>query len=281
MDQPTMDGINTFVVAQAVKQAGVTVALSGLGGDELFAGYPSFRRALYLRRLAAVPHSLRASAAALGRAASHDSAKRQKFWRMLAGDCSPRSAYTISRELFTSSEIHALLSEVDGRPPASPMNSPDDTVNAVSAYELQSYMANTLLRDTDQMAMAHGLEVRVPFVDAKVVEFVLGLPGCWKLAGQRPKPLLLDALNNQLPEAIWRRPKMGFTLPFERWMVSSLRAELDETLGASPVLRRIGIETEQVKAIWQRFAADPRRQTWSRPWALYVLERWCALNEID
>lgn len=281
MDQPTMDGINTYVLSNAVKEAGVTVALSGLGGDELFAGYPSFRRARHLKKLAAIPQSLRESAAALGHAAFNGSARRQKFWRMLESDCSARAAYTISRELFTSAEIHALLAGANGGPENHSPNGRADVVNAVSLYELQGYMANTLLRDTDQMSMAHALEVRVPFVDGAVVDYLLGLPGDWKIDRQRPKPLLLDALENQLPEIVWRRPKMGFTLPFERWMLSSLQGELESTLARPEALSQIGIAADGVYSAWRRFIDHPRRQTWTRPWTLYVLERWCALNEIN
>jgi len=280
MDQPTMDGINTYVVSNAVKEAGVTVALSGLGGDELFAGYPSFRRAYHLKKLAVIPQSLRESAAALGQAAFNGSARRQKFWRMLESDCSARAAYTISRELFTSAEIHALLSGADGGMECESTSGRADIVNAVSMYELQGYMANTLLRDTDQMSMAHGLEVRVPFVDAAVVGYILGLPGSWKIDRQRPKPLLLDALDNQLPEIVWRRPKMGFTLPFERWMLASLRDELESTLARPGALSQIGIAADGVYSAWRCFVDHPQRQTWTRPWTLYVLDRWCALNQI-
>src|SRR5439155_25865024 len=92
----------------------------------------------------------------------------------------------------------------------------DDPVNAVSMHELRGYMENTLLRDTDCMSMAHSVEVRVPFVDAEIVRFVLSLPGNWKLNGdRRQKPLLQDALGDLLPPEVMHRPKMGFTLPFK------------------------------------------------------------------
>ena len=279
MDQPTMDGINTYVIAEAVKQAGVTVALSGLGGDELFAGYPSFRRALRLRKLSGVPRALRTPIARLG-STTAGSARRQKFWRMLASDTSARAAYRISRELFSAAEIDALMPESRAcLAPASSAND-GDIVNAVAACEFYGYMTNTLLRDTDQMSMAHGLEVRVPFIDAEVVDFVMALPGGWKLEHQRPKPLLLDALGGLLPESIWRRPKVGFVLPFERWMRSGLRPEIESTLAAGR-LGRLKINVNYARQIWQNFAEHPQRETWSRPWALYVLDRWCALNGIE
>jgi asparagine synthase (glutamine-hydrolysing) len=161
-----------------------------------------------------------------------------------------------------------------------PADNDGDIVNAVAACEFHGYMTNTLLRDADQMSMAHGLEVRVPFIDSEIVEFVMALPSAWKLEHQRPKPLLLDALGGLLPESIWRRPKMGFALPLERWMRSALRPEIESTLAAGR-LGRLGIDVKYAQRIWQKFAEHPQRETWSRPWALYVLDRWCALNGIE
>src|SRR5205085_4148234 len=220
-DQPTMDGINTFVVSKAVKDAGITVALSGLGGDELFAGYPTFRRAVRSQSVARVPVSLRRGISSLGVRVWNSSVQQKKLWQSLASDGSPASTCAISRQLFPLSEAGSFF--IDGTDfnnnfranLAFPVERflGSDVVNAVSLCELRGYMANTLLRDTDCMSMAHSLEVRVPFVDPVVARFVLSLPGAWKLNGGRPKPLLLDALGDLLPSEITHRPKMGFTLP--------------------------------------------------------------------
>ena len=145
---------------------------------------------------------------------------------------------------------------------------------------MRTYLANMLLRDGDFMSMAHSLEVRVPFVDSVLVPFVLQLPGKWKLDGHRPKPLLLDALGDLLPEEIWRRPKKGFTLPFEHWMRSSLRPELDRTFGQEKFVDMIGINPEFPRKLWGKFQKSPRKERWSRPWALYVLSRWCEINKV-
>ena len=142
-------------------------------------------------------------------------------------------------------------------------------------------MVNTLLRDTDCMSMAHALEVRVPFIDPVVVQYVLGLPGAWKMDNRRPKPLLLDAVEDCLPQEIWRRPKKGFTLPFERWMHSSLRPGLDEALSSHGGLAQIGIDPEFVRTLWQAFKSSPRKERWSRPWALYALLKWCEINNVS
>jgi asparagine synthase (glutamine-hydrolysing) len=139
-------------------------------------------------------------------------------------------------------------------------------------------MTNTLLRDTDQMSMSHALEVRVPFVDREVVNYVLALPGEWKVNGGRSKPLLVDALGDLLPEEIWRRPKMGFTLPFQRWMKSALASEVNATLCGDR--SSVGLSSDSAGGIWQAFKANPRQEPWSRPWALYVLMKWCDLNDV-
>src|SRR5262249_19795381 len=132
-----------------------------------------------------------------------------------------------------------------------------DLINNISRLEIQGYMTNTLLRDTDQMSMAHSLEVRVPFIDTEVVSYVLSLPGEWKLNGSRPKPLLLDAMKDLIPEEIWRRRKMGFTLPFERWMRSSLRSEVEATLQSE--LLKFGITSASQK-VWLSFLGHPRKE---------------------
>lgn len=287
-DQPTMDGVNTFVVSKAVKHAGITVALSGLGGDELFAGYPAFRRAIRLGTLSRFPRPLRQGLSFLGRRVWNRSVQQKKLWQLLASDCSPSAAYEVSRQLFSAGEAESLLPEGTTFLQATDagvlgwegMFEKDDTVNAVSLCELTGYMANTLLRDTDCMSMAHSLEVRVPFVDAEVVRFALGLPGAWKLNGGRPKPLLHDALGDLLPAEIVNRPKMGFTLPFEHWMQTRLRDEIETAFADDKHYESMGLSGRAVREVWRQFLRAPHSIGWSRPWALYVLGRWCAQHGV-
>ncbi|HWQ52565.1 MAG TPA: asparagine synthase (glutamine-hydrolyzing) [Bryobacteraceae bacterium] len=279
MDQPTMDGINSYVVSKQVAEAGYKVALSGLGADELFAGYSSFRRARLLRPMAILPPVLRRAACAVGGALLRDTVRHRKFWEFLESDCSPRAAYTISRQLYSPVEAEALYK---APPPAREacLEEHPDAVNAISIMEMRGYMADTLLRDTDFMSMAHALEVRVPFVDAALVQYVLELPGQWKIGG-RPKPLLLDAVAELLPQGVWQRPKMGFTLPFKRWMLSELRPQLDRAFGAAEDgLRTLGIDPDRAGEVWEAFQANPSGERWTRPWALFVLGEWCALHGV-
>src|SRR5947207_4808861 len=106
-----------------------------------------------------------------------------------------------------------------------------DPINRVSYLESRGYMLNTLLRDTDVMSMAHGLEVRVPLIDHRLAEKMIALPGAWKMDRQTPKAMLVGALRGALPERVIHRPKRGFTLPFEHWLRDELRVDVETTLG--------------------------------------------------
>ncbi len=275
LDQPTMDGINTFVVSKAVKNAGVTVALSGLGGDELFGGYPSFRRALQVQSMSPVSKRFLRAASGFGKLALNGSTQRHKFWQLAASDCAPADVYRITRQLFSPDSVRRLTGRAT-LPHLPCIETTADVVNTISELELRGYMTNTLLRDTDAMSMAHSLEVRVPLVDVKVVEFALSLPGKWKLNGNGvAKPLLADALADLLPPELMARPKMGFTLPFEKWMQGRLRSEIESVFSNGNYL-----DAHTVRNIWRKFLKNPRAIGWTRPWSLYVLARWCEINRV-
>jgi asparagine synthase (glutamine-hydrolysing) len=277
IDQPTMDGINTFVVSQAVKNAGITVALSGLGGDELFAGYPSFRRALKLHSLSRTARRVLRAALSVVR---NGSVQRHKFRQLMNSEGTPADVYRISRQLFSNGwgrqrSAPPTITPGWGRHPV-------DVVNEISRLELSGYMSNTLLRDTDAMSMAHSLEVRVPFVDTRLVDYVLSLPGAWKLnhGTKGPKPLLADALADLLPRDFLARPKMGFTLPFERWLQQNLRTEVSSVLEDASMLSVPALNSAAVQKLWRNFLQKPRAVGWSRPWSLYVLAKWCEINRV-
>jgi asparagine synthase (glutamine-hydrolysing) len=276
MDQPTMDGINTFVVSQAVKNAGFTVALSGLGGDELFAGYPSFRRALKLDSMSSTTRRVLRAVSSL---AKNSSVQQHKFRQLMNSEGTPADVYQISRQLFSSDSIAGItgrkVNESNGH------HYDADVVNEISRLELSGYMSNTLLRDTDAMSMAHSLEVRVPFVDTKLVDYVLSLPGGWKLDHGRPKPLLADALADLLPRDFLARPKMGFTLPFEKWLQQNLRTEVSSVLEDACMLSAPALNSGAVRKLWHNFLQKPRAVGWSRPWSLYVLAKWCQFNRVS
>jgi len=144
--------------------------------------------------------------------------------------------------------------------------------------ELRLFLANTLLRDGDFMSMAHGLEVRVPFLDHQVVEFIFGVAPALAPARGVPKPLLVRAMGTLLPREIWRRPKMGFVFPWNLWLRQRLRFQIEDLLHAVPPDNALGLHMANCRAMWRRFLAGAPGVTWARAWAIYVLLSWYQRN---
>jgi asparagine synthase (glutamine-hydrolysing) len=289
MDQPTIDGINTFLVSAKTRAAGVKVALTGLGADEMFAGYSNFRRVPRMERFATqfsrLPKAARQPISAAVAAFAGTGDRSRKLAELAAGDESAVHPYFLARMLFRESERDALFSSshleasqqsldrtLQGSVEASRSVDP---VNRVSYFESKFYMRNTLLRDSDFMSMAHGLELRVPFLDTALVEACFCIPGREKLKGHSPKSLLLSSLRVELPGEVVNRPKRGFTLPFERWLRAEMRAVVEDALLKGD-WEQISISGGAVRQVWNRFLAG--KTSWSRPWSLFVLKRWCEQN---
>ena len=275
MDQPSFDGVNTYIVSALAREAGLTVALSGVGSDELFGGYDTFqiaRRLATLRERMPLGHSR--AGGALVRRGMRDTDRARKLGAWIAGH-GTSSPYRLRRELFSPDDRAALLSGLPAYDPGT--DASGGGFDAVSRLELEVYMRNVLLRDTDVMSMAHSLEVRVPFLDHRVVEFVAALPAELKeRRGETPKPLLLGALGDLLPREIVHRPKMGFTLPFAAWLRGALRDEVRDVLLDPAAGGQAGelLGPAAVSGVWSRFEAG--KAEWVRPWSLYVLKKWAA-----
>ena len=300
IDQPTIDGINTWVISRATKQAGITVALSGLGGDELFGGYPSFTRAAHLHKYRAPLNWLSAAARErIGRITTTlmgDSLPGQKVGSTISAGADLLSSYSSMRGLFSKASRENLISSArapiaygDYQIPAETLALIDngsnnghangDIFNRISRYELGLYMGNMLLRDTDAMSMASSLEVRVPLLDHKLVEWVYSLPGAMK-TGRHPKQLLIEALGLKLPPEITDRKKMGFALPFERWLHTSLKPFVSDVLNDEDAVRGAGLNPAEVSGVVDSFARGSRSTSWSRVWALAVLVDWCRRHKV-
>jgi asparagine synthase (glutamine-hydrolysing) len=291
MDLPTMDGINTYFVSREARRAGVKVALSGLGGDEVFAGYSSFRTVPRMERFSRfwnhIPRAVRRPVATAVAAIAPDNDQNRKLFSLARDDGRALHPYFISRMLFTPAQCDSLFSKTDSTAvDAAAAAQRDrlqqslslDPVNRVSYLESRCYMLNTLLRDADVMSMSQGLEVRVPLIDHQLAKAVLALPGAWKL-NRTPKKLLVGALAGSLPDEIVHRRKRGFTLPFERWMRQDLQPEIELVLEAKRISSGpLGglLDGNEVEQVWEDFLRGT--VSWSRPWALYVLQRWCELH---
>jgi len=284
MDQPSIDGVNTYIISRAAADAGLKVALSGLGGDELFAGYDFFRGVARDERIRnhaqAVPLGLRrAAASAIAAVATNNRAV--KLGALLRGDYLNDHSVKLRRALFTAEQRRALLLANGCESPA--LNqwnerqtancATADPVNQASALELGGYVSNTLLRDTDSMSMAHGLEVRVPLIDHKIVERMMAIPGRLKLRRSEPKWMLVKAVGD-LPREIVDRPKRGFALPFKNWLAGALRDQIESALWAPQLTRLLSIPAMQ--EVWSNFLKG--RVSWSHVWSFYVLGEWGRLN---
>jgi len=288
MDQPTIDGINTYLVSAKTRAAGVKVALTGLGADEMFAGYSNFRRVprmeAFSKRFARLPRlARRPLAASVALFAGKDDRSR-KLAQLATDHDSIVHPYFLARMLFGAAEREALFGTAFEDSERALENvlresvarsSTLDPVNRVSYLESHWYMRNTLLRDSDFMSMAHGLELRVPFLDRALVEACFRIPGNKKLQGSLPKSLLLANLGVELPREIVNRPKRGFTLPFERWLRGEMRPVVEDALLKSD-WDQTSISASAVREVWNRFLVG--ETSWTRPWSLFVLMQWCRQN---
>ncbi len=291
LDQPTMDGINTYFVSWAAHRAGLKVALSGTGGDEVFGGYSTFRATPRAARLASIgrrlPRALRsATAAAIGRAGGGRGDAARKIASLWADADTLPHPYFFTRSLFTPNHVAALRGDSQKFAERSPwwawlvessrQAATLDSFTAVSCLEARSYLVSTLLRDTDSVSMAHSLEVRVPFLDHVLVEFVAQLPAAAKQRRGQNKALLVEALRAFLPAEVIRQRKRTFTFPWERWLRGALASRIRAGLADLAPALTGHLDAATVRAVWLAFEAA--HTNWSRPWSLYVLNEWCRRN---
>lgn len=280
-DLPSFDGLNTWFVSKLAKTAGLGVALSGIGGDELFAGYSRFDTATRMEKAAKwlrlMPHGL-----GLSLARRTQDEKKRKFFQMFGIDEQP---YFLSRQIFSPLTIAELLGrpleELDfgwrsnAFPQLHETPFPNDQINRFSYLELNTYLVSTLLRDSDQMGMANALPIRGPLLDTAIIEKSLRLPGSMKLSPDCAKPILVKAAKDGIPPACLNRRKQSFELPFEsffsRYFKKSIKDFLyanDSSLFSQDALAAIGKLHEQKKLFW------------SRLWTLFCLDYFCKKHNL-
>ncbi|MBK8012619.1 MAG: asparagine synthase (glutamine-hydrolyzing) [Deltaproteobacteria bacterium] len=303
IDQPTFDAINTYFVSKAVREAGVTVALAGTGGDELFGGYDSFsdlpRAQQVSRYFSRVPAwSLRQLGRLVARVklGKFGEVAPQTRWGKLGDVLATRGdvleLYQIAYGLYTEAFLGELF-DIPWDAGVSPFGIPTSRVDAmrsiasdpaklhaISRLELSSFIGERLLRDTDAASMAVSLEVRVPLLDHRVVEAVASLAAPVRFEPLGRKRLLRQMAMGSLDPALFDRPKSGFVLPIERWCRAQLRGDIEETLGDFALCRSVGLDRDAVLRLWRAFQADAPGIYWSRVWGIFVLLAWCRRHKV-
>lgn len=287
MDSPSGDGVNTYVVSKKIRQSGLIVALSGVGGDELFAGYPFFPRYYKLRKwksawnLSRPFRQLTAGFIKVNGSMRHDRLKQL----LSSGKVSIDECYPIFRQINSPRMIgkltthavgnHSLVAQQLQERSAAIEQFPD--LSQVSIAEYLGYTQHTLLKDTDQMSMAVSLEVREPFFDHELVEFVLSIPDKWKYPVY-PKSLLVESLGDLLPPAIVHRKKQGFVFPWEVWMKKELRSFCEGRI--RQLATRDFMVADKVLERWNKFLQSDGSVRWMEIWLLVILEYWMEKNDV-
>src|SRR3989338_5571764 len=282
MDQPSADALNTFVVTRLAQEEGIRVLLSGLGGDEVFSGYPHFKYAgrlfqilPYLEKMPPAVRSYLIGALVQGSKLFKAplAAERLNFLMNPTID----SAYRVYRGVFPPSIIQSLLNcDSKAIQPSSVLHHPEGLPSGIDRaiyLEFALYLRDRLLRDTDAMSMSHSLEVRVPFLDHQFVTALLQMKSQTRFHPYRGKLLLKEALHNDLPEVILNRPKRGFIFPLGEWLRSSLKTYVEEVLlDHQNTGSNLYLNPEAVRKVWDGFLKGEVH--WSLPWSIFVLKRW-------
>lgn len=291
LDQPTIDGMNTYLVSHAAHSIGLKAALSGLGGDELFGGYPSFRdvpRALSIKRAGGPIFTWLVQA---GLAVGPKRRQTEKLADLVAAPADPLSLYVARRRLFTTAELkNSTVAAIDVEPAVGLTRQRIQQVDrlieklpiadAISSLEIELYMSQMLLRDTDVMGMANNVEIRCPFLDNDFSSQAISLHNRIREQRNVPKWFFASAMEAWLPSGYTEKPKRGFELPYTRWLVGPLKDEVEgylHNLAGS----NWPVSKPYVLALWKSFLDNPQRVGWIRPWSLFVLARFLVKNTLS
>ncbi len=285
MDTPSGDGVNTYVVSKAIKNAGIKVALSGVGGDELFAGYPIFkqfktinkRKFLWRNTLLA-----RRMMFALIKAGEFSSKKHRIKQILHKPSVDIENIYPILRQLIAPQVLKTLVDvpqeatalQTELRYYAKALHKLPE-LSQVTAAELMGYTQHTLLKDTDQMSMAVALEVREPFFDTDLVKYVLGIPDVFKNP-RYPKSLLVESVKPLLPDEIVFRKKQGFVFPWQLWLKNELKDFCEGHIRRFS--QRSFVHENKLIKYWNDFLKGDPEIRWADVWLFVVLEYWLEKN---
>lgn len=296
IDQPTFDAINTYYVSRAVRDAGLTVALAGTGGDELFGGYSSFvdlpRVAAWTPLFHRLPKSLLrlcAHAVARWKMGRFGIVPPQTRWGKLADVLATGGklvdAYQVSYALFREDFLDSLLQQEHRNGTLCGLSvSRYETLcdairgnsihHSISMLELSCFLGDRLLRDTDAASMAVSLEVRVPLVDHEVIGAASCLDQESRFFPIRTKSVLRRLAARDVDGSLFDRPKAGFVLPIEKWCREEIQPTVAATLLDEDLCRTVGLNPEVVRNLWQAFNERAPGIYWSRIWSIFVLLWW-------
>ncbi len=279
-DTPSTDGINSFVISNLVKKAGITVALCGLGGDELFCGYPVFRHLPTIQKYKLfwqLPKFLRNKGNEILQ--NSGNTRWEKIGNILnAPSANKEALYPFFREIFSEKKTSKFIIPkfTTSKFEVHLENHRNSSVLSwLSSTEIQGYARHVLLKDTDMCSMAHALEIRVPFFDYKLVEYVLGLPDSFRQS-QIPKKLLIDSFKGELPADIVNRPKMGFSFPWDIWIRNDLKFFVEDVLSKS--VHYDFLNKDEINSGWKRFLNGDKSIKWYHIWNLVCLIHWMESN---
>jgi asparagine synthase (glutamine-hydrolysing) len=253
-DQPSIDGINTYFISKFAKQSGLKAVLSGLGADELFGGYSTFKRATYLPYTSFLPPAVFKILSKL----MQDKYKKAAFLALP----NKLGTYLFFRGIFTPDMVARILgtteNEINSHLEKVFLGNQINTLslgNQISWQEFNLYMQNQLLKDSDVMSMWHSLELRTPFLDKDFVSLAHNIGANTKFySTSRTKELLLAAFDDILPQEIWNRPKQGFVFPFQEWLQKqSALLQIDEN--KNQTVQELAAQFKQGKLHWSRLWA--------------------------
>ncbi|MBP7261030.1 MAG: asparagine synthase (glutamine-hydrolyzing) [Bacteroidia bacterium] len=289
LDHPSADGINTYLISKKTREQGIKVALSGLGGDEIFCGYPVYSAVYKLKQMESF-FLLFPSSFYTGLFQGAYQLTSKNYFLKLAESFKGGENYIdnfllLSRQTYLDHQIEDLLKDVNlkfnslqGVSSSFRNGNQDNILSLTSYFEMNTYMTDTLLRDADQMSMVHGLEVRVPFLDLNLVSYVMGLPDHVK-KGKYAKNLLIESTKDILPEEVYNRSKKGFVFPWKYWMKNELHSFCEERINSFAL--RAFVKENAIKELWNRFIAEDKSINWSRIWQIVVLEEWLRKNNVS